>query len=205
MIHEDLLQSPLSTHHFIESFIQDLDVSMPKKGRKQGDSKATAPKWCPPPAGECKLNADAAVAKTTCRGAVGVVCRSFNGQYMGSSAVVFEGITDPWCLEAMACREAIALAEDLCRGEIMVALDCLEVIKGLEGQSLGLSSHILQEIKDSARERGGVSFRHESRASNTEAHELARYATSLPHGRHMWLGVVPAGMSFPVIIPNAEL
>jgi hypothetical protein len=87
----------------------------------------------------------------------------------------------------------------------MVASDCLDVIKGLEGQSLGLSSHILQEIKDSARERGGVSFRHESRASNTEAHELARYATSLPHGRHMWLGVVPAGMSFPVIILNAEL
>jgi hypothetical protein len=123
---------------------------------------------------------------------------------MGSSAVVFDGITDPGCLEAMACIEAIALAEDLCRGEIMVAFDCLEVIKGLDGQFLGLLSHILKEIKDSARERGGVSFRQESRASNTEAHELARYATSLPHGRHLWLGLVPEGMSFPVNILNAE-
>jgi hypothetical protein len=79
MIHEDLLQSPLSTHHFIESFIQDLYVSVQKKGRKQGGNKATAPRWCPPTAGECKINADAAVAKTACRGAVGVVCRSFNG------------------------------------------------------------------------------------------------------------------------------
>jgi hypothetical protein len=37
---------------------------------------------------------------------------------------------DPGCLEALACREALALAADSLVGRITVALDCLDVIKG---------------------------------------------------------------------------
>jgi hypothetical protein len=80
---------------------------------------------------------------------------------------------DPWCLEAMASREAIALAADLLVSKITVASDCMDVVKGLHARHMGTYSHILIEIKETALHRGGISFRHEGRRSNTEAHLLA--------------------------------
>lgn len=44
---------------------------------------------------------------------MGVVCRNEQRAFQGASAVVFDGIVDPETLEALACREAISLAEDL--------------------------------------------------------------------------------------------
>jgi hypothetical protein len=148
----------------------------------------------------CKINADRAVAKTVNRGSVRVVCRALDGQFLGASTIVFEGVTDPGCLEALACRESLALAADLGIGDVMVASDCLEVVQGLKGQNLGRFSSILLEIENTARQHGGVSFRHEGRRSNEEAHRMARYATSLSLGRHVWLATLPEGLSFPVNI-----
>jgi hypothetical protein len=55
---------------------------------------------------------------------------------------------------------------------------------------MGHFSAIIHEIEAMPRLRGGVSFRHESRRSNGEAHSLARYATTLQPGRHLWLALV---------------
>ena len=90
------------------------------------------------------------------------------------------------------------LAADLNVGNTLVASDCLEVIKGLQASSMSLYSQILQEVGETARLRGGVEFRHEGRRSNEEAHNLARSATSLPNGRHVWLGYRPEGLNIPV-------
>jgi hypothetical protein len=89
-------------------------------------------------------------------------------------------------------------------GRVMVASDCLEVVQGLQHKNLGQFSHILQEIKSTARARGGVSFRRERRELNTEAHRLARVGTSLPAGRHVWLGSMPEGLNFPVNITTLQ-
>jgi hypothetical protein len=115
------------------------------------------------------------VVKTKNQEAVGAVCRSQDGSYLGASAVTFEGVTVPGCLEAMACREALPLplAADLLVSKITVASDCMDVVKGLHGRHMGTYSHILIEIKETALHRGGRSFRHEERRSNTEAHLLA--------------------------------
>jgi hypothetical protein len=118
---------PTATHLFIQDFLHD------------------------PPAGECKLNIDATLAKAINRGSMGAVCRAYDRSYLGSLMIVFEGITDSGCLEAMACREALALAADLNVGDAMIASDCMEVVKGLHGQDLGLSSHVLMEVKETAR------------------------------------------------------
>jgi hypothetical protein len=92
---------------------------------------------------------------------------------------------DPGCLEALACREALALAADLLVERITVASDCLDVIKELHGQHLGAYSHILLEMKETVEHRGGASFHHEGRRCNIEAHLLARYASSLVAGRQV--------------------
>jgi ribonuclease HI len=75
-----------------------------------------------------KVNVNGAVARSKRLGAVGVVCRSQNGEFQGASAVVFDGVTHPGRLEALACREGIALVTDLNIGASVIASDCLEVI-----------------------------------------------------------------------------
>jgi len=60
------------------------------------------------------------VSKTENRGAAAAFCRDNDGTYLGASAVVFVGITDPATLEALACREALALAEDLALERLFV-------------------------------------------------------------------------------------
>jgi hypothetical protein len=77
---------------------------------------------------------------------------------MGASDVVFEGVTNPRCLEAMACREALSLAADLHVGDILVAFDCVDIVKGLHLENRGIFSHIRQEVKETSRIRGGFAF-----------------------------------------------
>jgi ribonuclease HI len=129
------------------------------------------------PAGRSKINIDAAVAKSTPKGAVGVVCRTLEGAFIGAAATVYVGLTDPGCLEALARREALDTAAALLLGPIHVASDCLEVINGLKGDYRGRFRNILKEISDRAIERGDTFFVHEGRESNGEAHRLARFAS----------------------------
>jgi hypothetical protein len=68
-----------------------------------------------------------------------------------------------------------------------VASDCMEVIQGLQHKNLGVFSLIPTEIKSRAGSRNGVSFHYESRNSNHEADQLARFAMSVDAGRHVWM------------------
>jgi hypothetical protein len=82
---------------------------------------------------------------------------------MGASAIVFPGISDLSILETLACREALALAEDL-----------------------GNAS-VVKEINEHSRIFDSVRFIHEGRQHISEAHNLACAAISFDPGRHLWL------------------
>jgi hypothetical protein len=66
----------------------------------------------PSPASSCKLNVDKsrAMAKMVNQGAVGVVCHSKSGDYLGALAFIFVGITNLDCLEVMTCMKALVLS-----------------------------------------------------------------------------------------------
>lgn len=96
--------------------------------------------WIPPLPGISKVNVDAAVAKSTCRGTVGAVGHDEHGQFIGASAVVLDGVTDSETLEYYACREALALGGDLHLHNLCVSLDCLRVIKDLEGENTSVAT-----------------------------------------------------------------
>jgi hypothetical protein len=83
-------------------FSRTLKESADKKVKPTGARTAVGARWCQPPEGECKINVDGAVAKTKTQGAVGAVCRSYDGFFLGASAVVFNGVTDPGCLEGLS-------------------------------------------------------------------------------------------------------
>ena len=134
IIHDGELQSPMSTNIFIQRYLQDLAVSSSERSNKEGGVQVTNahPRWIPPRAGSAKINVDAAVAKTGSGGAVGAICRSETGLYMGASSLTIPGISDPAVLEAMACREALSLARDLHLSCITVSTDCLAVINNMK-------------------------------------------------------------------------
>jgi ribonuclease HI len=68
-----------------------------------------------------KINVDlAAVGKNMGRGTVAAVARSDRGTYLGASVLVFLGRMEAETLEALACREAVALAKDLHASRIRV-------------------------------------------------------------------------------------
>ncbi|KAK1648042.1 hypothetical protein QYE76_065847 [Lolium multiflorum] len=142
---------------FVENFLRDLELAYPqKKEMKGGHAVVHAQRWLSPPSGMCKLNVDGAVARSLRQGDVGAVCRGNDGSFLGASAVVFEGVTHPGRLEAMACREGIALATNLHIGAVMIASNCLEVVQGLQMKNLGQFSHILRETAEAANARGGT-------------------------------------------------
>jgi HPt (histidine-containing phosphotransfer) domain-containing protein len=127
------------------------------------------------------------LSEVTPRRAVGVICRDANDILFGPSNLTIEGIMKPAVLESMACREALALAQDLHLQRITVATDCLAVVQDMSQPFAGIYSSVLQEIKETMALYEKVSFRHENQASNNEAHRLARSASASNVGRQVWL------------------
>ena len=152
------------------------------------------PRWIPPPQGVLKVNVDAALSKNSDTAAVAAVARDETGMFLGASALVVEGITSPEVAEAMACREGLALASDLDLQKIRIATDCVNVVKNIYGQGMGLYGHIVMEIKAGAARFVDAQFVHESRSSNGDAHRLARSLIYEAVGRHVWLLAPPDGV-----------
>ena len=68
--------------------------------------------WVAPTVGNAKMNVDAVVSSNGFR-AVGAICRDGSDMFLGASTLCFNHIVDPMTLEALAIREALALADDL--------------------------------------------------------------------------------------------
>jgi ribonuclease HI len=102
---------------------------------------------------------------------------------MGASTLTIYGITNPTVLEALAYSEALALALDINARHLTAATDCLAIVNDLSRQFAGSYNMVLEEIKETSKLFEFVKFNHENRASNGEAHRLARSATSSNLGR----------------------
>ena len=115
-IHEGIFQSSGQTLSFVERYISELS-QVPSQGPMNNPGEAgrcNEPRvWIPSLEGVAKINVDGALARNRRGGAVAAVCRDHTGIYLGSSAVVFNGTRDPTILETYACREGMALADDL--------------------------------------------------------------------------------------------
>jgi hypothetical protein len=117
--------------------------------------------------------------------------------------MIFDGITDPAVLETLACREALVLAEDLMLSSLYVASDIKQVVKEIHDGSQGRNGAIISEINHKTSLFQECSFVFESRASNFEAHNLAKHSLALGVGRHLWLGT-PHSVTIPVILAFDE-
>lgn len=107
---------------------------------------------------------------------------------MGSSVVVYRGISNPVILETYTCREVLALAEDLHVKEMKVASDCPGVVNDINQGTGGPHSAIIHEIIGYRTSFPLCFFVHERRKHNFEAHNLTKLACNLGIDRHVWLG-----------------
>ena len=156
-----------------------------------------------PPRGFMKIHVDAGVIQGR-GGSAAAVCRDSDGFFLGSSALIIEGVDDPAILEAIACREGLSLAEDLGLQNMVIASDCQEVVKHIEEKSGGNYGGVVKEINSWQTSFSSRCFKFESRVSNFEPHKLARHAVKLVHGRHIWLGLPHDTSVIPVAIPTNE-
>ncbi|KAM0834234.1 hypothetical protein ACQ4PT_063741 [Festuca glaucescens] len=140
------------------------------------------------------------MSKNTSRGSVAAVARDDTGRFMGASAVVLGGQSMAETVEALACREAIALARDLNARRVRVASDCSNVIASIEDGSLGVYAHITMEIREAKRDFDELSFCHERRSSNKEPHNLAKSVVSDDLGRQVWFLSPPNGVCIPMFV-----
>lgn len=124
--------------------------------------------------------------------------QGWRGQVLGASATTFDGLSDPATLEAHACNEALALAQDLHISKLTIASDCLEVITNINSGAASSCPTILREINHRRLAFESASFCHEHREANFEAHSLAKASSSLDIGRHLWLGNPPVIACIPM-------
>ena len=154
--------------------------------------------WIRPTEGAAKFNVDGAFSCNGNKSAAAAICRDAGGNYLGSSATVFDGLTGPGIVESLACREALGLDVDLQLTALHIASGCKEVVEDVKNGTLGRYGTIVREIVGRAAHFEKCTFSHERRNSNYEAHMPAKFASSLRVGRHVWLGT-------PHDISNAPL
>jgi ribonuclease HI len=163
----------MTIHLFINRYIADLGIT----NMEQIANKIKVPKttrWIPPPAGLMKINVDAAISKNTNRASAAAIVRDGGDQFLGASALVVKGCVDPETMEAVACREGLALASDLMLQRFKLASDCESVVRSIRGEGRGPYGQIVKEIKDQASIFESCIIVHEGRSSNRDAHSLAK-------------------------------
>ena len=135
-IHDDEFQSPLSTMCFVNRYLEDLQIATKREPMKHSDQGTPrGRRWIPPGEDAVKINVDGAVSRSGRRGASAAICRDKHGCYIGSSAVVFDGLVEATSLEAQACNEALALAQDLLQSHVIIASDCSQVVSDINGSA----------------------------------------------------------------------
>lgn len=139
-----------------------------------------------PPRGFVKIHVDVGVIQGR-GGSAAAVCRDSNGNFLCNSALVIEGLDDPAILEAIACREGIALAEDLNVQNIVIACDSKQVVFDINRGSKGRYGAIVSEIIFNST-HFQCNFVFEGRAISYEAHRLAKRSLLFGLGSHVWLG-----------------
>lgn len=96
-------------------------------------------------------------------------------------------MSDPTTLEALACREAMALALDLALPQVIIACDSQGVVKDINQGIGGSYAAVVKEINATSEQFQQCTFIFEGRGTNLEAHSLAKHVFGMDLGRHVWL------------------
>lgn len=148
-VYENTFQSPLSTHNFVERFIADMDLSI-LRPEARPRTATSFPRWIPPSCDVSKINVGVALSKNLRRASAAAVARDEAGNFLGASAMMMLGITEPEIMEAMALREGMAVANDLSLRRVHMASDCANAVRSMAGAMMAAYDQIVKELKEDA-------------------------------------------------------
>ena len=117
-----------------------------------------------------------------------------------ASALVLKGYNDTEVVEAMACREGLALASGLGLHSFRVASNCANAVRSFTSKGHSRYGPIVQEINDRRQSSTSAEFFLEGRRSNDDAHLVARSSVILSIGRHVWF--LSLLMEFVILIAD---
>jgi len=143
---------------------------MKPQGRVRLEAQQSLVRWIPPPSELMKINVDAALAKNSTKVFAGAVAQDINGKFLGASTVILEGRMELDTVEAIMCKEGLALASNLVLRDFRLVCDNARVIRSIQEGSMASYGHVVQEIRARSHEFSFVDFVHEGRQSNVDAH-----------------------------------
>lgn len=142
---------PANTHIFIDRYIRELEIlkePRPMQNTGTGAVPRGFRRQKVPPVGYAKIHMDARVSTPSRGGMAAAVRRDDQGNYMGSSVLVVPGLQDPATLEAIACREGLALAEDLLVQNFVVGSDSKQVVRDIHKGNHGRYGTIVSPVQE---------------------------------------------------------
>ena len=126
----------------MDRYIVDLGMATPQVKKIAGRSGQAS--WCMPPlAGITKVNVDAVVSKNVEWVLAVAIAHDVNGLFLGASAMVMTGMTDPETMEVLACKEGMVLAQDLLSGRIRLASVCSNVVRCIKAMRKRSMDHVV--------------------------------------------------------------
>ena len=113
------------------------------------EPNASTKQWVPPPEDWVKANVDAAVFSESERMGAGCVIRDHNGNFLAATNQVICRVSEPEMAEALAVRWALKFICDQHFKKVVIASDCLNLVRKLMQKSLDRShiGAIVQDIK----------------------------------------------------------
>ena len=148
--------------------------------------------WQPPPLGWAKVNVDGAFSQETGKGGIGVVIRDHHGVPVLCSWRAVLRCSSAAVVEALACKEGVALAAEWVRDRVIVESDCINIVDAIhQGSNRSELCFTLQEVKEISRLLPEVRVQAVRREQNGAAHELAQLAKRTLHTA-VWRTRVPS-------------
>lgn len=145
---------------------------------QRGENTQAIPRWQPPPAGVWMINSDAAIFSSSRTMGVGALIRDNTGKCLVACSEMISDVVLPELAEALAIRRALGLAKEEGLQHIVMASDCLTVIRRIQtsGRDRSGVGCVIEDIKKLASTFVLCSFMHVNRLSNLAAHSLAQNA-----------------------------
>lgn len=153
------------------------------------------PIWEHPPQGWLKCNVDGAFYDRSGSGATGAVLRDSSGTFVRGGAKWYDHSLDALTMEAIACRDGLALAIQSGARKIWLETDCQQLVQLWQSGSYQRSSiaPYLQEMLEQSLVFLDFKLSFISRTCNKIAHVLAKRVTG--DTRAAWWTRVPAYVS----------
>jgi ribonuclease HI len=125
---------------------------------------------------QVKVNVDAAYHEDEHAGAIGVVLRDYQGNFLAAKSSYFPYVYSAAMAESLAMKEGLPYAMSISCNNIIIESDSIETIEACTGEEIwwNESAAVFADCVDLASEFDMLEFKYCPREANQVAHEIAK-------------------------------